>query len=113
MEVIRPQWGAIIRSDNKIKQSHIDGTLSNISSEFIESETFVESHIHPNGEENAVKILGFGLRQEENVKLFTRQFRKYLRIFGHTLDGNVWLYGEKPVNIKEESVVETDADLGD
>lgn len=101
--IIRKQWGALIKSNNPIKDSHVKKTIENIESNLLADEVYIKYELHENGEETTVTVYGYGDRRNENVQLFTRAFRKYLRLHGHVLEGNIWLYGEKEIEIQSNS----------
>jgi hypothetical protein len=106
MPLIKQQWGSTIRSNNPIKKSHIEATLSNMSLDLFDNEVYVKYELHENGDEKAVTIYGYGNRKNDNVKAFSREFRKYLRLHGHVLDGNIWLYGEKEIETDAKTIKE-------
>lgn len=108
--IIRQQWGALIRSNNIIKEVHIKKTLADIDADLFNNEIYQKFEIginsNGNGDDYCVTIYGYGNRKNDDVKLFTREFRKYLRLHGHVLNGNVWYYGEKEHVVNESSNIE-------
>lgn len=105
MTVILQQWASFIRSSNQITKSHIDTTLSKIDSNLFKNNVYVKYELHEDGDLNTVTVYGYGNRNNDDVKMFMRAFRKYLRLHGHVLDGNIWLYGEKEIIPQENNVI--------
>ena len=95
--IIRQQWGSHIICDRPVKEEHVKGALSKVPDNYKSNEVFIKYEVNYNGDQNSIAVFGYGLRDDETVSKFMREFRKHMRPYGYYLNGNIWLYGEKEI----------------